>query len=145
MKKLLIILILLIALGGGAAWFLLKPKADVEAETTPMPEESYVSHMDLPVMPVPILIDGNSKGALFLKMRLLFLSQENENKARKYLPYLFDHLLKEMHAIAPHKSIAGGNIQPQMLEGRLQIVVDHLLGEKIATIRVIDIGMTDKK
>ena len=139
MKKLIIIMVVLIVAAGGAAWFLLQPGPnDASAE---IPKETYNSSLDLPIMPVPIISGGISKGALYMKFTLLFSSEENEAKTRKYLPYLYDHLIKEMHIIAPNKSIANGTIDPASLEKHLQTIIDDVIGGQIATIRIKDMSI----
>lgn len=130
MKKLLVLLVVLILAGGSTAWYLLQPKA------APPPPPLFSSSLDLPILPVPILLEDKVQGSIFLKLALLFNAEEKEQKARRFLPVLFDHFLKEMVEIAPRKAFLNGTIDQGLLETHLQRIADDVLGTEIAIVRV---------
>ncbi len=135
MKKLILILVVLIGAGAAGSWLLLNPG---KQEATPL-VKPYGITLDLPVIPVPILSDGKFNGQIFIKLALLFRSDEDKMRAQRLVPYLLNHMLRDLHRLAPHPSVRDGSIDLVVLEARMQRIADDLLGVEQALLRIRDI------
>ncbi|HEX2580555.1 MAG TPA: hypothetical protein VHL08_01095 [Dongiaceae bacterium] len=133
MKKILALLLVLVIVAGAAAYFFLRP-----ALAPVPPQPSYVSKIDLPVLPVSILGNGVPKGSLYVQISLLFDSPEKEASVRKNLPVLQDHFLRDLSDIATHRIAAEGDLDPAFFEMRLQSIADDVLGVKATTVRIVN-------